>query len=113
MIEVTIFQDQEKTIGFRMEGHAGFAESGKDIVCAAVSVLAINTINGIEQFTDDAFTLDVPKDADKADDNRIDFRFTDDISKEAEVLMKTMVLGLTEIQNNYGNSYLTLSFEEV
>ncbi len=29
-----------RVIGFRMTGHSGFAAAGKDIVCAAVSVLA-------------------------------------------------------------------------
>ena len=28
-------------------------DSGQDIVCAAVSVLVINTMNSIERFTDD------------------------------------------------------------
>ena len=34
-------------------GHAGFAQFGEDIVCAAISVLTINTINSVEKFTDD------------------------------------------------------------
>ena len=36
-----------------MSGHAGYDDIGKDIVCAAVSVLVINTLNSIERFTDD------------------------------------------------------------
>ena len=44
-------------IGFRTTGHAGFAEHGTDIVCAAVSVLVINCINSIEKFTDTKFDL--------------------------------------------------------
>ena len=32
-------------------------EEGQDIVCAAVSVLVINTVNAIEQFTDDRAML--------------------------------------------------------
>ncbi len=119
MIKVTIYRKKEQIRGFVMEGHAGYAKSGRDIVCAAVSVLAINTVNGIEQFTEDAFELDAPESAQKkglskrARENRIAFRFTEEMSHESEVLMQTMVLGLTEIQNQYGNSYLTLSFEEV
>ena len=38
-----------------MQGHAGYAEPGQDIVCAAVSALVINTINAIEAFTEDDF----------------------------------------------------------
>ena len=30
-----------------VKGHAGYAKRGEDIVCAAISVLTINTINSI------------------------------------------------------------------
>ena len=60
MIKVTIYQSSEGEIsGFAIQGHAGYAESGSDIVCAAVSVLAQNTVNSIEQFTQDGFSADV------------------------------------------------------
>ena len=56
MIDVTLFQnDSGDYVGFRMTGHAEYAEYGSDIVCAAVSVLVINTINSVEKFTDDEF----------------------------------------------------------
>ncbi len=111
MITITIFQNQKQYIGLSCEGHAGFDVEGKDIVCSAVSMLVINTINGIEQFTEDAFTLDVPQDGSSRND--ITFRLTEEISSEADVLMKSLVLGLTEIQKTYGDSYLTLNFREV
>ena len=54
MVKVTVYQNQDDVYyGFRMEGHAGFAAYGNDIVCSAVSALVINTMNSIEQFTDD------------------------------------------------------------
>ena len=60
MITVTICQSSEGEItGFSIQGHAGYAERGSDIVCAAVSVLAQNTVNSIEQFTQDSFSADV------------------------------------------------------
>ena len=31
-----------------MSGHAGFAESGRDIVCAAASILATTCVNALE-----------------------------------------------------------------
>ena len=56
MTTITIFRDQNKDcIGFEMKGHAGYAESGSDIVCAAISILAINTQNSVEKFTGDHF----------------------------------------------------------
>ena len=34
--------------GFNCIGHSGYAERGEDIVCAAISVLVINTINSLK-----------------------------------------------------------------
>ena len=60
MIDVEIFQTSSgKYTGFRMNGHAEYAEYGQDIVCAAVSALVINTINSIEQYTEDSFESSV------------------------------------------------------
>ena len=125
MISITIFKDQEQYRGIRCSGHAGFEQAGKVIVCAAVSMLVINTINGIDQFTEDAYALDSKEDDTKTSkkkrfflgkeesDNLIDFRFTEAVSKESNLLMDVLVLGLTEIYKQYGDSYLTLKFEEV
>ena len=50
MIRVTIYQNEKKECaGFLAKGHAGFSEAGQDIVCAAASVLMINTVNAIEE----------------------------------------------------------------
>ncbi len=37
MITVKILKDCEKTSGFDVSGHSGYADEGSDIVCAAVS----------------------------------------------------------------------------
>ena len=93
------------------EGHAGFGYRGQDVVCAAVSVLVINTINGIEQFTSDAFTLDSW--ADQEEKNMLRLVFTEVPSREAALLMDVLVQGLTEIQREYGDSYVTVHIKEV
>ena len=50
MINVVIYQNEkEECTGFQTEGHAGYADPGQDIVCAAASVLIINTMNAIER----------------------------------------------------------------
>ena len=59
MITITIYQNQEQVAqGFRCIGHAGYANVGEDIVCSAVSVLVINTINSIEVYTDAEFDIE-------------------------------------------------------
>ena len=52
MIRVTIYKNEKhECVGFKALGHAGYSENGQDVVCAAVSVLTINTVNAIEIFT--------------------------------------------------------------
>ena len=58
MIEVQALKEKGHYKSFHIQGHAGYADAGEDIVCAAVSALVINTINSIEEFTEDAFTCD-------------------------------------------------------
>ena len=54
MIHVTIYEnDRKECIGFQTKGHAEYDEMGQDIVCAAVSVLVINTMNAIELYTEE------------------------------------------------------------
>ncbi|MBQ9195800.1 MAG: ribosomal-processing cysteine protease Prp [Clostridia bacterium] len=49
MTRITLFRDEEgKLTGFSCKGHAGYAEAGSDIVCAAVSALSITCCNSLE-----------------------------------------------------------------
>ncbi len=48
MITVVVFKNkQNQIIRFTVNGHAGFAESGSDIVCAAATVAAMTAVNGL------------------------------------------------------------------
>lgn len=47
MINVTFESKEDRIISFVAEGHAGFADAGSDIVCAAVSAILITAANGI------------------------------------------------------------------
>ena len=42
MIRIEVKKQNSDIIGFEVKGHAGSDEYGKDIVCAAISVLTIN-----------------------------------------------------------------------
>ncbi len=103
MIQVIVEKQRDDIVGFRMEGHSGYAESGSDIVCAAVSALAINCVNSIEKYAEDRFTLDT----DEAE-GRMDFQLEGKPSGEAQLLLQSMVLGVTEISRTYGKQYVTL-----
>ena len=113
MIQTTVFKKSTDSgnavyTGIVMEGHAGYADEGEDIICAAVSALAINFYNSVETFTDDGFEGIAGQ-----EDVQFDFRFTSDISPESQLLMNSLVLGLQNIENDYGKSYINIRFKEV
>ena len=47
MIKVNVKYNNNKVYELVIKGHAGYDVHGKDIVCAAVSSMAITTINNI------------------------------------------------------------------
>lgn len=49
MIKVT-FTENGKKLSLRVEGHADYAEHGKDIVCASASILAYTLASIVDSF---------------------------------------------------------------
>ena len=110
MFHVTVYVNSAKEyIGFQTSGHAGYAPEGQDIVCAAASVLTINTINAIDLFTGDRAILEAEQ-----TEGYISYRIDGEVSADAELLLKSMVLGLTEMSHDEDYAqYIDLTFEEV
>lgn len=106
MIKITVKKRAASYISFQSSGHAGYAEEGQDIICAAVSALIINTVNSIESFTDDSIEV-------QEHDGYVSFRFTKPVTERGTLLMDSLVLGLTDIAHSYKNQYLTVRVKEV
>ena len=93
--------------GFESEGHAGFDAYGKDIVCAAASVLIINTVNSIDMLTPTMVSVTT-----KEDGGYLTAVFPEGTEEKAQVLLDSMVLGLRQIENQYGKKYLSIEYKE-
>lgn len=50
MIQAEFFESKGLKIGFKISGHAGYSDSGSDIVCAAVSSAVQLTVNTLDSF---------------------------------------------------------------
>ena len=48
MTKVVFFKSDDTFWGFEEQGHTGFAESGEDVLCAALSSMTMLIINAIE-----------------------------------------------------------------
>ena len=101
MIKATIYRNsQNEYTGFSCNGHAGFAENGKDIICSAVSILAINTVNSIELLTTSDIKINEVV--------QLEFEFVKTPDEKAILLMDSLKLGLESIQKEYGKKFLIL-----
>ena len=48
MISATLYRGKDGLTACRITGHSGQAEAGRDIVCAAVSILGCTCVNALE-----------------------------------------------------------------
>ncbi len=105
MTTITFYLDEhERITGFEAKDHAGFKRAGKDIVCSAISVLTINTINSFDELLHADVKLD-------SDENKgyMEFRVTDYDNEKAQLLFQSLKLGLEGLQESYPK-YLSLNY---
>ncbi|WP_411683073.1 ribosomal-processing cysteine protease Prp [Clostridium thailandense] len=109
MISVRFLKNQNNIVFMEAKGHAEFDEYGKDIVCSAVSVLAIAVSNGITEVLHFKPMVSVNEDGFLSINIK---NLPSDQIKACQVLMETLLLGLKGIENNYGE-YIKVEVEEV
>ena len=108
MITARIFRNsQKKVTGFEISGHAGYAEEGSDIICAAVSAIAYTAVG---YFSEKKIGDSKPRYSEK--DGYM--RFKPDIDSYAEsddkisayAVMEATCLGFKQIEYSYGKEYI-------
>ena len=92
MIKISIKRENKSVYEIVIKGHADYDTLGKDIVCAAVSTMAITTINGILSLED---SLDY-------EDNSglLEIR-TKEITDINQKLLENMIIMLEELKTQY------------
>jgi uncharacterized protein YsxB (DUF464 family) len=102
MIQVRVYRnDSDRSIrAVIVEGHANFAERGKDLVCAGVSSVTVGTYNAICKLLDADINgemesgkvyLEFPRQQDEA------------LQQQLQLLAESMLVMLETIQNAYGD----------
>lgn len=86
--------------GITVQGHAGYADHGKDIVCAGVSTLVQTFIQSVEELTADKIQYSMQP-------GTVDIRFRD-LSERAQLLVDSFFIGVQLIADNYPDN-VTLS----
>nr|WP_330377493.1 ribosomal-processing cysteine protease Prp [Cellulosilyticum ruminicola] len=105
---MNIYQRDLHVYRLRFDGHAGYAEHGEDIVCAAVSMLVINTINSIEKFTSEPIQERQVNNEQGVIDIEFPRRKQGEVNMDAELLIKSMINGLETVREMYGEKYIQI-----
>lgn len=93
MILVKTYTKDNNIEEVSIKGHANYKEYGKDIVCSAVSSIAICTINAIYSFSDNSIEVE-------ESDGYLHIK----ILKQEDItitLIKNMIRCLKDIESNY------------
>ncbi len=107
MIQVTVTRNEKGSYkSLQVKGHAGFDKKGRDIVCAAVSMLVINTINAMEEFTETYPVI-------QEQNGLLQAEFEQAPDEKAVLLLDAMMLGIRGAAEEYGKQYITVSEKEV
>ena len=94
MIKAQFYKKNNKFTGFSLSGHAGLAESGKDIACAAVSSaaeLVCNTVTDI--FCDNAQVT--------VSDNMLTLKAEKNLGEYSEKLIRSFFIHLGFIAEEF------------
>ncbi|GAF36033.1 ribosomal-processing cysteine protease Prp [Lentilactobacillus farraginis] len=110
MIKATIHHYKGHVAGFTITGHADAGEYGQDIVCSAVSVLSITTVNGLQEVVG----LDVDVDSDEKNGGylSVEIPVTTNSTKQlqSDAVLKTFENGMADIATSY-SQYIKLNVE--
>ena len=109
MTTITIIKSKSGNYkGMTCSGHAGYADAGSDIVCAAISMLVINTINSLDTLAGARMQV-----ATDEEEGYIDCKFLSELDERGILLMDSLILGLNGTVDEYGKKFLKLKFKEV
>ena len=108
MIKVKFKKDCGKLVSFQVNGHSGFDEYNRDIVCSAVSAVTYAIINGITDVININAEFEVKDGYSRLS---LENQTPEDIDK-CQVLMETMLLAIKSMEIEYGK-YVNLNMEEV
>lgn len=100
MVKVNIFKKDDVVREINVEGHAGQAEHGEDIVCAAVSVLTISILNGLTEVVGRQDLKEI------VDEGLVNLKLPEiqdpELQLKTDLLVSTYILGIKGIKEAYG-----------
>lgn len=107
MINITLYHSQDGACsGFNIKGHAGYAQNGSDIVCAAVSSSAYLVANTIIE------VMGVKADASVDENGEMTVLIPKDSASKTKDILLGFKLHVEELQKQYPK-HVTITITEV
>jgi len=109
MITINVVRDKSGFIWqYIVEGHAGYDEAGKDIICSAVSAVAYTGINALDELVgiknygiEDGYMIcSIPTD------------LSPELKEKVSIILETIVVGFKQLELTY-EDYVSVIDEEV
>lgn len=88
-------------LGLTVDGHAGYAKTGNDIICAAVSALAQGLVHSLLSLTDDKITYHIAG-------GHIDINYKN-LSEKGKLLTDSFFIAVSDLNLTYGDAYLEIT----
>lgn len=110
MIRIVVLRDRTGSIrGLKIDGHSGYDEAGKDIICSAVSVTAYTAAGSLEELAGLKGCYD---ESDGHMTIRLPGRMSEQQKSTTRIILEAAVIGFKQIELSYGK-YVLVVEEEV
>jgi uncharacterized protein YsxB (DUF464 family) len=109
MISAILYQGKDGLTACRITGHSGQAEAGRDIVCAAVSILGCTCVNAMESVCGIIPLIT------ENEEGLLAFQLpeiTPEENAKAQILMGALKQGLTDLADAYPRN-VTLTIQSL
>ena len=109
MISATLYLGEDGYTACRITGHSGQAEAGRDIVCAAVSILGCTCVNALES------VCGIIPLVTENEEGLLAFQLpeiTPEENAKAQILMGALKQGLTDLADSYPRN-VTLTIQSL
>ena len=108
MINIKVSRSENGSVcGFSVKGHSGYAESGSDIICAAVSALCYTAAG----YFDEAGLYGIRTEFEEGEGYMKLEVVSEDRGENmirAETVMEAWLTGIKQIRESYGGKYLRI-----
>lgn len=103
MIQIRVKTVRNSIQSMKLNGHADFAPHGQDLVCAAISSIAVGTLNALAEMCENSFEASM-------DEGNIEITITNLHDSTCQLILKTCLIQFQTVEENY-SKYIQIQQE--